>query len=340
MSKKKLHIPLTAAALAILLAACGGSGGDGANSTGSSGVKDAAANAQTPAADTAAPATNAPAPAASPANAPAPAANTQVPGSVAPTSPRATPVAAAATPISATGIRGDVLLGMLEQQPCSNSWFTPVAGPDGSNHSAGQVNTYANAELGNYTDRTDIHVVHTIGCSGQTYAPVQAGEHTYRFGNGYFGRFNGPPHAEIRHTALNIPVTVSDQDVVLGKDMKSYAPRTETEPGGAVDMSADAELRLAYNAEIPFGTVMHWKGPNAQYVHMFIDKGDGSDPNKVRLCFDNNMTNVKQLQCISWKVPADWQPHQEKLEDVEQTLISDRSVFPGKSGHSYWKTTR
>lgn len=320
MIRQKRHLPLTAAVLSLLMAACGGGGG------GSNSAVSASPDSSTAARGSAGnPASTAPGAANQPGT---------TPGQTPDPAPRGTDDAPAGTvpPVSDKGIRGDVLLSILEQQPCKNASFEPVRGPDGSFHAQQQTPMFAVNRLGNYTHKPNWYGPNTIGCNGQDYAPVKAGSHTYRFGNGYYGRFNGPPHKEWRSISLAIPVTVTDQDVTLGKDIKFHGYIAEPSGGFDRDLGANAEFRVAYTAQVPYGTLIEWRN-GAEFSQMSIEKG--SNANDVRLCFNTDMAQIKQTQCLTWNVPADWAPLQGKLQDVGQTLVQDRSVM-NLPGFSYW----
>lgn len=336
MTRQKRHVPLTAAALSLLLAACGG--GDGGSSSAVSASPDSSAAARASAGSSASAGTtvagNTSGPASQPGTPPAtnpPSAGTQPNPAPAPRGEDDAP-AGAVTPVSDKGIRGDVLLSMLEQQPCKNSSFTPARGPDGSFHAQPQTPMFAVNRLGNYANKPNWYGPNTIGCNGQDYAPVKAGSHTYRFGNGYYGRFNGPPHKEWRSISLAIPVTVTDQDVTLGKDIKFHGYIADPSGSFDRDLGANAEFRVAYTAQVPYGSIIEWRN-GAEFSQMTIEKG--TNANDVRLCFNTDTAQIKQTQCLTWNVPADWAPLQSKLQDVDQTLVQDRSVM-NLPGFSYW----
>lgn len=320
--KLNIHIPLTAAALSLLLAACGGGDGGSTDNAVSSGTNVAKSSEGT----TGAAGTNS-------ADAGATLANGSASGD---TGNAVQPAPAApAQPISAEGIRGDVFLAMLEQKPCDTYWFEPAAGPDGSKLSSGKGPYYSVISLDNYVYDPDFRGPNTIGCNGNSYAPITAGSHTYQFGHGYYGRFNGPPPSDYRRVVLSIPVDITDQDLTLGQTIKvdrAVEDRFEYHRD-------EGTFSIAYDAVMPFGTTLQWteaspaNPADPQRVRFFIHKGDND--REVRMCFNTHTDTAKQLQCVTWAVPADWQRGQ-MLTGTAQTMVHDQSVIPGQSGFAYW----
>lgn len=324
--KHSIRTPLSAAALALVLAACG----SGGNGDGAATEKAASANPGTQLADQAGNASATPKAEATDAN-----------------------TAANAPLVAADGVSGEVFLGMLEQMPCGQDWVDPAPGPDGSNLSDGLKLMNAHTSMGNYKMDPNYPVVgfsNAMGCNGKSYVPIEAGKHTYTIDNSQFAkayRLERPLHS----LQVQIPVTITDSTVTLGKDIKtdtlllggtstpeeSLPPEWKTYQ--APTLHADSDFSVDRKGKVPYGTLKEWTEANPadpskpQFEKLMLQKGDTD--NQVKLCWNTDLTYVKRLQCITWEVPTGWQPRT-LLTVVEQTLVEDRSVYPNETGFAYW----
>ena len=200
MMKNRFRVPMTAAALALLLTACGGGGGGGTEG------KAVSASPQAPThLDPIAGAVSAPNPGSSNNATSTPVAPTASPATptVTPDDDRAgrnqaaspdgnqPPAPSAVAALSPQGVRGEVLLSMLDQRPCDNFGVLSFA-PDGNPVPEAQDDTPetvfgttlsqpGNHETGsNYVRRPGVdgnpsHAPNAICSDDQMYAPARPG---------------------------------------------------------------------------------------------------------------------------------------------------------------------
>ncbi|MDO4906084.1 MAG: hypothetical protein Q4A16_11180 [Lautropia sp.] len=309
-------------------AAGAGSGGASNNGNGVDSSSNSDASASTPA----------PTPAPTPTQ---PEPTPAQPGSATPEQPApATPATPAeVSPISTQGIRGDVFLAMLEQKPCGHDGLQPATGPDGSKGSDGMVNFFAETSLGNYKIDPDYVIVgfrHGFGCNGKNYEPVKPGEHTFSISNSVFAKFYTPPRP-FNMFRMEVPVSITADDVLLGNDMKissvamSHTP-TITSQRFETQLTVDSPYRVKLNEVVPFGILKQWNNGEQSEQLMVLQGGNAQE---ARMCWNTNITHIKRLQCMIWSVPKDWKAGG-KLNPVNVTLVEDRSVYEGETGMAYW----
>lgn len=251
-----------------------------------------------------------------------------------PTPPQPVPL------VSADGVRGDVLLAMLSQKPCVGAWPTPARGEDGSFLSEGFIRIVADSHMGNYTIRPDhpsTGFSNTLGCNGQDYQPVAPGAHRYHHGQTVFAKFYRTPR-DFVFLHVEMGAHVGTETVTLNRHMNAtgfgfQAPRFERQLQAATDYT----FRL--DANIPFGDVHQWTAPNPadaskpQFDRLMLLKEPGD--RDVRLCWNTDLVEVKRLQCMLWRIPQNWTAGS-LLTNLDQTLVEDRSVYPGETGLAYW----
>ena len=389
--KHVIRFPLSAAALAVLLAACGGGGGGtseksvsssptppGSTSSANAGAAagaGAGSNTGTPnppaipapgstgndagSATPNPPTTPAPdsanpmPPASGDSSNPAPAtpgtpsadAGPQQPNPAQPsTPPAATPSPEQPVPlVSASGVRGDVLLGMLSQKPCKGAWPEPVKADDGSFLSEGFQQIVSDSHMGNYVVRPNYPVVgyiNTLGCNGQDYRPVSPGSHEYYHGQTVFAKFYRTPR-DFVFLHANVATQVTTESVTLSRLVK-VSGHAFQKPSFEVQLQAPTDHTFRLDALIPFGDLHRWTAPNPQdagkpqFDKLMLLKGAG--PRDVRLCWNTDLVEVKRLQCMEWRIQEDWKAGTELL-NLGQTLIEDRSVYPDETGFAHWRGT-
>ena len=390
--KHVIRFPLSAAALAVLLAACGGgSGGTAEKAVSSSPTapgSTSSANAGAAAGASASSTTNvtidsASTPAApggtgndagsvnpNPPTSPAPDSTSPTPpaadnsGNPAPATPApatdagsqqasptqpSTPPAATPSPaqpvplVSASGVRGDVLLGMLSQKPCKGAWPEPVKADDGSFLSEGFQQIVSDSHMGNYVVRPNYPVVgyiNTLGCNGQDYRPVAPGSHEYYHGQTVFAKFYRTPR-DFVFLHANVATQVTTESVTLSQLVK-VSGHAFQKPSFEVQLQAPTDYTFRFDALIPFGDVQQWTAPNPQdagkpqFDKLMLLKGAGA--RDVRLCWNTDLVEVKRLQCMDWRIQEDWKAGTE-LVNLGQTLIEDRSVYPDETGFAHWRGT-
>lgn len=319
MHYAKYRLPLTAAALAVLLGACGGGGSDDAGTT----VKDSAASTSTIAGNDA---------------------QLLSFGDVSLTTKAATvaqPLAQVA-PISAAGVRGDALLTMLDQKPCLGMF--QATSHDGTIVPAEQrtlprsmrgelmLDPFNYKQLG--PDINSLIVFKANGtCSPSffQYQPAAEGTHRlnvyteapYRYI--YTNDSYESDQQKFRRSSLNIPLTVTADGASLGATLTMAAGMTSEH------LSSGTDFSFRNSAQISWGVLNYWYAGDS-YVRMILLPGD--QEGQARLCWNPSNADVKRLYCTLWQAPADWK-RGEKLTTVEQYVVDDRSTYAGESGFLY-----
>ena len=248
--------------------------------------------------------------------------------------------------VSASGVRGDVLLGMLSQKPCIGSWPGPTPGEDGSFLSEGFSPIVSDSHMGNYSIRPGTNTTgfaNTLGCNYQDYRPILPGSHNYSHGQTVFAKVARPPR-DFVVLHVNVATHVSTEEVTLyrhmdisGGGINGAGPGT---PSFSRQLQAATDYTFRLDALIPFGDVQQWTAPNPQdadkpqFDKLMLLKGAG--PRDVRLCWNTDLVEVKRLQCMDWRIQEDWKAGTELL-NLGQTLIEDRSVYPDEKGFAHWR---
>lgn len=354
MRIQHVYIPITAAAMILLLSACGsGTSSDhivsstpstpGAGNTidlnvdtSSTSFAGASSNSGSNASNTPAPDFNAiPAPPSSNANAGA----VPPPSIPAPESNSQPALSDEVIPISSQGVRGDVFLAMLEQKACGHIAVMPANGTDGSKGSENMFDIFADTDLGNYKVDPNYAFtplfVHSLGCNGKTYEAVTAGGHSYTVTNRVFAKLQRPPRP-FNLLNLEVPINLTPEDITIGSTLNtettiafnpdaSWSTVTST-------LTTDSPYKVRQSELVPFGTLKKWKN-DGQLVQLMLLQG--SSPQEARMCWHIDLTHVKRLQCMIWSVPEDWKTGG-TLNSVNVTLIEDRSVYEGETGMAYW----
>ena len=270
-----------------------------------------------------------------------------------PTQP-STPPAAPSSPaqpvplVSASGVRGDVLLGMLSQKPCIGSWPTPVKGDDGSFFSKDMLEIVADSHMGNYVvwhDARTTGYFNTLGCAQQDYYPVFPGARTYHHSHIVYAKFYRTPRVFVS-LRVSLPAHVGTEEVTLYRHMDidgvGIVLEGSAPPGFSRQLQAATDYTFRLDANIPFGDIHQWTAPNPQdadkpqFDKLMLLKGSG--PRDVRLCWNTDLVEVKRLQCMDWRIQEDWKAGTE-LVNLGQTLIEDRSVYPDETGFAHWRGT-
>ena len=360
MNIRSLHVPITAAALAVLLTACGGGGGGGTegkavsaspNAPGSSSTTGSTGTAANGTSETLDGGTNANG------NTVTPVAHT-----VPPTPQR--PVAA----FSDEGIRGDVLLTMLDQRTCNNYGVRstamdgePVPGAlDDTPEIVLEtlLNLPGNTETGsNYVRRPGATGTPGLGAGvlcrpDQMYAPAKPGT-TYALAQNTKPVYRCTPESVKRgfhYFGAEMSLRVSDQSFTLGRGLAL----TETQDLGKaweaahpeslnespkvhkLNLNAAEDLTIANDSLVKWGVLQEWKRDGQPVYQIMVLRG--SAPQQARLCWNASMEYVKRLHCTEWTIPASFKRGDELK--VAQSLQDDRGTYTEhESGSLYWRAT-
>ena len=400
MASKHPHIlrtTCTATALSVMLAACGG-GSERDKAVSASPVaptptQNIVAAAPTPSSattpqNTPTPTGQANTPSNGPSNSVQPAptapqnqATTLPPTTLAPTKPEAqadikptpapTPEPKTVLNISGKGVRGDVLLAMIEQHACGARMTrsTTYEGSEVGAESIDTPNVFFRSVLegaGNYTeDPNDWEPADGFvqrECRRRFYKPVTEGTYNYALEtvSGY-GRIKerpmyGEPWLKRGFNGLKVSytVTVRDKTFSIGPSMQAeatedigYTATTNEAPVGGGSYTPYfnelKELIIDRDSLVSFGTLREW-GPRYESAYsdnahrdqariMLIKSGRN---NQARLCTNVEITYVKRLICSTWEISKDWK-WGEELKYVGSYIVDDRSTYPREVGIMYWR---
>ena len=264
------------------------------------------------------------------------------------------------------GVRGDVLLTMLDQKSCSPvgtlsaSHDGPSLRRDGDfpppwiSHNISAENYLVNPEHRSIYENTP--VPGALCPPVIMYTPVPAGVYTYNVQSSIFGRFTSPDSRPrgFSPMGINVPVAVSQDAVIIGNRIEATADAfwgktfRDANPDG---QPKDTEYNLGQSPSsktigldsfVPIGVLTTWKDESngsdsyTMTTHMMLLPG--SHARQAKLCFDTYMKYVKRLHCTVWTVPENWKRGLE-LKDDGQYIVDDRSTYPGESGLLYWRTS-
>lgn len=337
-------LPLTAAATALLLAACGGGGG---NDTAVSASPDASGTttanlevASTPSTGT-----------------PSTAAGTEAGNSGSATAAPATPdtpvstPSVAAAPISANGVRGDVLVSMLDRRSCNYLREAPsLSEPrirDANGNYGLLVSAYALINPNPYAPHPNPPP--GVGPISPTYDRIcdplyrvyqSAPPGTYQLNTSSFiaPRFGAPLRPGERtafhrlHTETQ--VTITADRITLDTNLK-VAALTNASGQSLRTLSSPQSFSFSTTDQLSYG-VLHTWSLGQQSVQLKLLKGNSAD--QARLCWNSALSTLKREQCLVVQVPADWQRGQ-ALKYVDHTIVDDNSFYDGASGQTYLRAS-
>ncbi len=262
--------------------------------------------------------------------------------------------------VSAQGVRGDVLLAMIDQRAC----FTPLhSGAQHSNTPPVSTSKSHSADANSYTVNYSGIVMGMpdgIRCErhpeSHVYSnPMQPGSYhfsmrtsaQYRYNSwvSYFGSpfiTRGVNAADARFTleVTDAQFSLGAQvDVQLGEDLsylaKDHHGRDAPKGRHYESQYSGTVVSFQRQALVPFGTLNQWQDGAGNNVRLMLIHADNEGANVVRLCTNLNSDLAKRLHCITWQVPENWSWGQE-LVGGKHYLIDDRSVYPNESGFLYW----
>lgn len=307
--KQTRYLTLTAGSLAVLLSACGGSDGSAPAATGNSAKAPEVtmSTSEIRFGDASLPTQDA------------------VVGKALPSE----------KPISSQqGVRGDVLLTMMDQKPCND----PVQSTsfNGSPVPAEQrvlpgLEAEQMLDPFNYSQHgPSIHsrfIFHVKGeCQPEffTYQAAKPGSYQLRvYSTPYFRGPNYDQAIEARfHKAdIRVPLTVMTDASSLGSVVKS----------DNVDLSSTREFSFRHDERVSWGVLQHWHNGTAQLKMLLLP---GARDGEARLCWNPDDSTVKRLHCMAWRAPEGWK-RGEPLQLVDQYLVDDRSTYPDGQGFLY-----
>lgn len=344
-----------AVALLALLAGCGSGGSNDHNVSGS--PQPPASGGATPAPAPGTPGTPGPATPGTP-TPPGQPGQPGVPGQPgpgtppppAPPAPLPPPVNSKTALISSAGVRGDVLLTMIDQQPCAQ-FPKPASSYRGAvirQEPTGVTDIFINAMLepGNYQPDPAYSSPKPPPpgqtCVGKIYRPAGLGQYTLSIhSTPWYQRQLGSAWLKRGFNWLDVrvPLTVTATHAELGAELLVESTRDNT-PYAAnirlgmvplvenVRLPTSQPLRFTLAGTVRYGVLKQWRLPGTgQMSQLMLLRGETA--NEAKLCWNTDLKFTKRLHCVVWQVPAKWrQGRQLKLAD--QYLVEDRAPYPGE----------
>ena len=179
------------------------------------------------------------------------------------------------------------------------------------------------------------------------YQPVAAGS-TYEYESTTKLSYNKSCRSEscprgFHYLSLSIPFIVGKDSVRLGRLMKTDMEEGNIDPSGYDHTKvwhdkarpvANTDFSFKLGEMVPFGIKHAWEGEDQRVQLMVLDAAPAKDT--AKLCWNIVSPRVKRLQCIVWKIPANWKRGQ-LLEDIDSYIIDDRSSYPNEAGLAYFR---
>ena len=97
---------------------------------------------------------------------------------------------------------------------------------------------------------------------------------------------------------------------------------------------ANTDFSFKLGEMVPFGIKHAWEGEDQHIQLMVLDAAPAKDT--AKLCWNIVSPHVKRLQCIVWKIPADWK-RGKLLDDIDSYIVDDRSSYPNENGLAYFR---
>ena len=289
----------------------------------------------------------------------------------APTTPAPTPEPKTVPNISSNGVRGDVLLAMIEQHACGARMTrsTTYEGSEVGAESIDTPNVFFRSILegaGNYTEDPndwgpgDGYVQRE--CRRRFYKPVTEGTYNYALETvSSYGRIKerpmyGEPWLKRGFNGLKVSytITVREKTFSIGPSMQAeatedigYTATTNEAPVGGGSYTPYfnelKELVIDRDSLVSFGTLREWRpryesaySDNAHLDQARIMLIKSGRNNQARLCTNVEITYVKRLICSTWEISKDWK-WGEELKYVGSYIVDDRSTYPREVGIMYWR---
>ena len=249
-------------------------------------------------------------------------------------------------PIASNGVRGDVLLTMLDQRACNaqdrqknkldtatGDGYPTVRSTEEFGTNYKKVGGHAIADASAFC-KNDIYQYSPIGVGNHTLTETEAIDWVH---HGYLGR---PTTHRFNQWKASIPLTTTADSFTLGTAVNAEA-NIDTHNGGKaptvgqnqkLQLTTDHPLSARLDGRVPYDVLTIWKDAQGFNYQLMLLRGNTSE--QARLCWNVNASIVKRLSCTTWTVPNGWKRGQ-LLNVVGQYTIDDRTAY-GESGLAYF----
>ena len=243
--------------------------------------------------------------------------------------PAPTPEPKTVPNISGQGVRGDVLLAMIEQNRCW-TWTSPSKSFDGPSVDEYQsvdiapVRMSAALEANNYTSDpnywTPALFISEEGqrCSKRYYRPITEGTYKFKifswndYTRGNMQPLYGEPWIKRGFNSLSVVYTINitTDSIEVGPYLRvdieeDRGHHAETSPifvpqGQIAQPRLDSislPSKFKRDQVVPFGSIQEWKN-DSDIVRLMLIKGNKKD--EAKLCTNAELSFVRRLQCTVW----------------------------------------
>lgn len=253
--------------------------------------------------------------------------------------------------IDSKGVRGDVVLSMLDQRACSGNtvgkmtMVSRIENPPGMPN--GFLVSYPHVEADEQNDdnyqelQPNSKFSSFAPCSDNffRYVPAAPGDHTITEVSELDWIFHGYRKLTSMHRfnkwTAKVPLNVTADSFSLGTSVTGKA-ELDTHNGGdaphvgedqTLQLNADRPFSTRLDARIPYGVLSVWKDAQGSNYQLLLLPGETG---QARLCWNTNASIVKRLTCTTWIAPDDW-ARGKKLNAISQYVIDDRTAY-GEEG--------
>lgn len=86
---------------------------------------------------------------------------------------------------------------------------------------------------------------------------------------------------------------------------------------------------------VPYGVLSQW-GRGENYTQLLLLPANNHT--QAKLCWNVHLSEVRRLHCSVWEVPEGWERGPDSTLNLQdQYVIDDRSLYPGEAGHRFWR---
>ena len=262
----------------------------------------------------------------------------------------------AAALISSAGVRGDVLMTMMDQVPCNQdpSETSAVDGPayPRSQNEVSDAKIQFSLDPSTYKANPDFKwppngaIFLSRPCNAFLYQPAKPGTYTLNVASYAFSRTQ-PVNLNkgFNNIALTPQLTVTASGASLSANMAASAQRdrnpypenvqaTLKPENEDATLKADSAFAFKLSDTVAFSNVLkQWRSGQSTVQLMLLP----GQTDQAKLCWNINMQIVKRLQCQVWQVAAHWKSGP-GVKEGDQYIVDDRTVYPNERGVRYFRT--
>lgn len=251
-------------------------------------------------------------------------------------------------PISAAGVRIDVLVTMLDQQPCKepsgvHSWDGKLIIDGREAQKYEPMRLVANERLTpfNYRQKSKNNPSHGVDerqnnvyCAPDSfeYKPASPGNYTlivYSHANTTHDYLNDKTVHGLNEMRIEVPFTLTADSLISSNAIGVGIGDRKRKLISTDEHTSRHTPVPIYHGIASYGLLKQWGTQAGNLVKMMILRGDSDK--EAKLCWNVEQPDVRRQQCTVWRAPAGWQRGQQ-LQVVDQYIIDDRSFYQNETG--------